>query len=413
MPDQNLSSDHVDNHDESKPVLGESLTEYSLLKTLINQLPDLIYVKDTQCRYLLANDATLRSLALNSTEELYGKTDFDVQPLDMAKQYYADEQAIISTGTPLINHEDPIVDQYSGNIRWQLSTKVPFYNTHGEIAGLVGINRHITKRKRMEAQLMAAHTELRETNIRLGQLNASKDKFFSIVSHDLRSPLTILLGLSELIDDNITRHPPARVKLYTKELRESADKLYALLENLLTWSRVQRNVMEHMPYDLDIHDLASETIELFQGAANQKTITLRNATAPGTQVYADYAMVHTILRNLLSNALKFTPSGGQIEIDARQHDTKEIDITITDTGVGIPEEDLSKLFRIDIRYSHSGTAGEEGTGLGLILCRELVEKNNGTIWAESRSERGTTFHFTLPCGGQESEPGSRGTAKLP
>jgi PAS domain S-box-containing protein len=345
----------------------------------------------------MANEAAAQSFALNSSDVLRGKTDFDFQPIDMAEQYYADEQAILASGQPQINREEPIIDQYTGSVRWQLSTKVPFCDVQGHIAGLVGINRDITERKRMEAQLLTAHTELRETNAQLAQLNASKDKFFSIVSHDLRSPLTILLGLSELIDDNVTRYSPDRIKLYTKELRDAAEKVYALMENLLTWSRVQRNVMEYTPHELDVYDLVTEAFELFQAAARQKAITLRNTVPPGTMVYADYAMVYTVLRNLMSNALKFTPKGGgHIEMSAKQENTT-IEVAVSDTGIGIPKEDLSKLFRIDIRYSHAGTDGEEGTGLGLILCKELIEKNRGTMRAESTVGQGTTFRFTLPC----------------
>ncbi len=380
----------------------EFSAESPLLKTLINQLPDLIYVKDTKSRYLLANEATARSLALDSPDALCGKTDFDLQPIDMAEQYYADEQAILSTGTAQINREEPIVDQQNGTIRWQLSTKVPFYNAQGKIVGIVGINRDITERKRMEAQLLTADTELRETNAELAQLNTSKDKFFSIVSHDLRSPLTVLLGLSELIDDNITRYPPDRTKLYTRELREAAEKLYALLENLLTWARVQRNALDYMPYELDIHDLVNEAFELFASTARQKGIELHNTTSPKTMIYADYAMTYTVLRNLLSNALKFTANGGQITLSACHNDA-DVEVAVTDSGIGIPEDDMSKLFRIDVRYSRLGTDGEEGTGLGLALCRDLINKNNGTIWAESHVGQGTTFHFRLPSPASSSE----------
>ena len=161
MTNDNHAPDQTTSQCEPQALSQTSPAEYPLLKTLMNQLPDLIYVKDTKSRYLMANDATARSFALDSPDSLYGKTDFDLQPIDMAEQYYADEQTILSTGHAQINREEPIVDQQSGDIRWQLSTKVPFYNIEGEIAGIVGINRDITDRKRMEAQLLTAHTEFR------------------------------------------------------------------------------------------------------------------------------------------------------------------------------------------------------------------------------------------------------------
>lgn len=395
MTADNHTSGQLESDAETQATAQKSPVEYPLLKTLINQLPDLIYVKDAKSRYLMANDATARFFALDSPESLRGKTDFDLQPIDMAEQYYADEQTVLSTGKAQINREEPIIDHQTGTVRWQLSTKVPFYDAQGDIAGIVGINRDITDRKRMEAQLLTAHTELRDTNAELAQLNASKDKFLSIVSHDLRSPLTVLLGLSQLIDENVARYPTERIKLYTRELRDSAETLYTLLENLLTWSRVQRNVLDYLPQELDIHDLADEAFDLFAPAAKQKTITLQNAAPPGMQIYADYAMTYTVLRNLVSNAVKFTPPGGRITISARQDDA-EIEVSVTDSGIGIPEEGLVKLFRIDVRYTRPGTDGEEGTGLGLPLCQDLIKKNNGTIWAESCGGQGSTFSFRLP-----------------
>ena len=373
--------------------------EHNLLHTLIDHLPDLIYVKDTKSRYLLANGATVRSMAVATQDELLSKTDFDFHPLEMAEQYYVDEQAILDSGQPLINREEPVIDQQTGTIRWLLSTKVPFRDSQGNIAGLVGINRDITERKRMEAQLLTAHAELKEKNDELARINTSKDKFFSIISHDLRSPLNVVLGYSQLIDEDYESYSTDEIKLYVKDLRESAEKLYTLLENLLTWSRIQRGVMEYSPKDLNLRGLTEEALELFLSQAGQKQITLQSSVESEMYAYADYHMVYTVLRNLLSNALKFTPPGGLVEVAARRNGTN-VEMAVSDTGVGIRKEDIPKLFRIDVRYTHVGTAGEEGTGLGLSLCKELIEKNGGTIWVESEVEQGTIFRFTLP-----KEPG--------
>jgi signal transduction histidine kinase len=227
-------------------------------------------------------------------------------------------------------------------------------------------------------------------------LNASKDKFFSIISHDLRSPFNVMLGFSQLIDENADRYSKAEIKTKVGKLRTSAEQLYALLENLLTWSRIQRGAMEYDPGNVDINEIVEDNIDLFTSRAEQKQITLRNFIAQETMVYADANVVSTVLRNLLSNAMKFTSSGGTIDVSAQPHGEQFLEVAVADTGMGIKEEDFSKLFRIDVQYTHVGTAGEKGTGLGLNLCKDLVEKNGGIIRFESEIGKGTTFKFTLP-----------------
>jgi two-component system sensor histidine kinase/response regulator len=260
---------------------------------------------------------------------------------------------------------------------------------------VVWVMRDITERKQAEEQLRAAHKEVREKNAQLAELNTSKDKLFSIISHDLRSPFNVMLGYFQQIDEQFDRYTKKELKQIIENLRISAEKLKTLLENLLTWSRIQRGAMRYSPECFDLREVAEENIELFLSKAAQKQITLTNAIAGGTQVYADFHMLNAIFRNLLSNALKFTTSGGQIEIAACENEA-DIEIAVSDTGTGIPADALPKLFRLDVQYTNTGTAGEEGTGLGLNLCKDLVEKNGGTIWAESEIGHGTTFTFTLP-----------------
>ncbi len=369
--------------------------ERNLLHTLINSIPDYIYVKDLESRFLLANDATVRVMGATTLTELIGKTDFDFYPAKLAQEYYEDEQAIIQSGQPLINREEPVVDQKTGARKWLLTTKVPLLDSQGNIVGFVGIGRDITEHKQAEEALRAAHNELTEKNAQLAELNANKDKFFSIISHDLRSPFTVLLGYSQLLDEELERYSRDEIKKCVEQLRASAERLHALLQNLLTWSRIQRGAMEYVPETIDIRYITSENIDLFISKASHKQITLRNAVVSETYTYADSQMVNTILRNLLSNALKFTPTGGCIDVSARQHEA-HVEVAISDTGIGIKQEDFPKLFRIDTRYTNIGTAGEQGTGLGLSLCKDLIEKNRGRIWVESEVGKGTTFTFTLP-----------------
>lgn len=239
------------------------------------------------------------------------------------------------------------------------------------------------------------HLELQRSKEELQELNATKDKFFSIIAHDLRGPFTALLGLTELLIIKIDRYSKDDIKRIVGELQSSAKTVHTLLENLLTWSRLQRNIIEHFPENIPLDDIARHNILLFQSGAHQKQITLRNLVQKDMTVYADYHMTDTIIRNLISNALKFTDAGGTIELSVKDNE-QSMEIAVSDTGVGMNKEDISKLFRIDVRHSNVGTAGEKGTGLGLILCKELVEKNGGTIRVESEMGKGSTFRFTLP-----------------
>lgn len=255
--------------------------------------------------------------------------------------------------------------------------------------------QEISERKRAEAELLVAHHELKEKNVQLREANASKDKFFSIISHDLRGPFNALLGYTQLIVEHFETYTQEKLKKYVKTVHTSAERLYALLENLLTWSRIQRGVMEYEPEEIALQEIAEDNIDLFISKAEQKQVVLTSSIPENTCAYADYNMMNTVIRNLVSNALKFTEAGDTIDISACDQET-HIEVVVSDTGAGISPEDIPKLFRIDVQYTNVGTAGETGTGLGLILCQDLVEKNGGEIWVESEVGKGTTFRFTLP-----------------
>ncbi len=249
--------------------------------------------------------------------------------------------------------------------------------------------------KTLEMKVKERTAQLEAQKLELKQLNASKDKFFSIIAHDLRAPFSGLLGLTDFIIKNVEKFTQRDVKENLTELRDVAHTVYGLLENLLAWSRLQRGVMEHTPETIDLHTQTMQTLYLFTANARQKEITLVNRVPKDLSAYLDKRMLDTVLRNLVSNALKFTEKGGKIQVAARQNGTG-VELAVADTGTGIPAKDLPHLFRIDIKYSNVGTAGEEGTGLGLILCKDLVERNGGRIWVDSKVGKGTTFTMRLP-----------------
>jgi two-component system sensor histidine kinase/response regulator len=249
--------------------------------------------------------------------------------------------------------------------------------------------------KILERQVQERTAELEAKKLELERANASKDKFFSILAHDLRAPFTGLLGFTEIFLESFEEFSQDEIKESLYALQKTAKTVYTLVENLLMWSRLQRGVMEYVPQEIFIDKIAEYNVHLFASNAEQKQITLRNLIPEPTFAYADHNMFETVFRNLISNAIKFTHAGGSVEVSTKPHQTY-VEVAVSDTGTGINHEDISKLFRIDFKHTTLGTAGERGSGLGLILCKELVEKNGGNIWVESEIGKGTTFRFTVP-----------------
>ncbi len=244
-------------------------------------------------------------------------------------------------------------------------------------------------------ELASKNAELDEKNAQLNTLNADKDLFFSIIAHDLRNPISALRELPQIIIENLDTYNQDDLRRMISMLRDAAKNLFELLENLLTWSRIQRGMIERNPQPINIQEFVDRNIALLSANAFSKKITVNNAITIRAVVNVDYKMIDTVLRNLLSNAIKFTGEGGTIEFTAVEQGNFVL-VAITDTGIGIGEKYLSKLFRIDEQYRRAGTANERGTGLGLILCKEFVERNGGRIWVESEAGKGSTFTFTLP-----------------
>jgi signal transduction histidine kinase len=258
---------------------------------------------------------------------------------------------------------------------------------HEEV--LARITTHLTIRN-LQKELQGKNRELHE-------LNASKDKFFSIIAHDLRAPFAGLLGYTRLAAEGFTDWSPEEMQQMLDGLGKSAETLYALLENLLNWSRLQRGVIEYFPEETNLSAIVERNVDLFAATAEQKRIALHNEIESEASAFADPNMLDTIIRNLLSNALKFTHADCSITVSAMLDDADStVTIAVADTGMGIPEDDLPKLFRLDTKYSTVGTGGERGTGLGLLLCHDLVKKNRGAMRVESDVGKGTTFSFTLP-----------------
>ena len=226
------------------------------------------------------------------------------------------------------------------------------------------------------------------------QLNADKDLFMSILAHDLRSPFNGLLGLSELLIESLHESDAESTEKLAKHINTSAQSAYTLLEDLLMWTRSQSGKIPYERIKLNFSDLCTTIIETIFPNPDSKNITVNFVKTDDVFVFADFDMLKTILRNLISNAVKFTNPGGKIDVFAKQ-DKANVTITITDNGTGMSPETVNKLFDGKL-HSKKGTANESGTGLGLFLCKEFVKKHGGKIWAESTEGEGSSFYFTLP-----------------
>ncbi len=274
------------------------------------------------------------------------------------------------------------------------------YQTADLLAGFeAGANDYLVKPFSGVELLARIRTHLQLTDLRA--LNASKDKFFAIVAHDLKKPFQPLLGYTEFLAEIAEDASPDELQRMSQNIHRSARNVYSLLENLLQWSRMQRGHMIYSPILVDLSQVAAQNIELLEANATAKRIALNSEITPGTIAYADERMINTVLRNLISNAIKFTDVDGQITISAKQtfianYSEEFVEVSVADTGIGMREEQMAKLFDIGENMSTLGTANEQGTGLGLLICHDMIRRNSGEIWVESQLGEGTTFRFTLP-----------------
>lgn len=252
-----------------------------------------------------------------------------------------------------------------------------------------GFVADITDKKLFEDKIIRQNKELKE-------LNATKDKFFSIIAHDLRNPFNGLQALSMLLVKHYDEYDKNQAIEILELINQSAERGVRLLENLLEWSRVQVGRIEYTPVFFTLADMVNDTIALMGNQAAKKQIKLNSFIGNNIRVYADRNMVYTVLRNLISNAIKFTFTRGEVNIKVEWADKDHIKVIVSDNGMGIVKESQERLFKLGENFSTKGTANESGTGLGLILCKDFVEKNGGRIWVESEYEKGSDFIFTIP-----------------
>jgi len=267
--------------------------------------------------------------------------------------------------------------------------------------GILYYNRYQLKRKaaillqEKFSIVEETNNSLKKSEEELKRINNTKDKFFSIMAHDIKNPLAGLVTITEILHKDFRQLPDAEKEEIFETINGSAKQLYNLLENLLHWSRSQTGKIPLNLVELAISSLVDSNIELLKVNAEEKNIMIINMIKPELKLKADKDMISLVFRNLLSNAVKFTPDGGKVIVSAEQKNDN-IEFVVEDNGLGISKEDANKLFRIDTQYSNPGTRKEAGTGLGLILCKEFIQKHKGAIGVESEQGKGSKFIFTLP-----------------
>ncbi|HAH25088.1 MAG TPA: hypothetical protein DCL77_15250 [Prolixibacteraceae bacterium] len=350
-------------------------------RNLIETMPDGVYRSTPEGKFVEANPAMVKMLGYESKEELMA--------IDIKSQLYfdpADRESIVleeeleEMGIFRLKKKD-------GSEVWIEDHGTYITDNNGKILFHEGILRDITERKMAEIQLHKYSNELRE-------LNATKDKFFSIIAHDLKSPFNSISGLSEIIKSEAGELDIATIEQYAGIINSTSIQTFRLLENLLDWARLHQSQIIFRHVSVNLKGIVDEIFELMFEKAQSKKIELSNFIPELLIITADQDMLKTILRNLVSNALKFTSSKGNIGVNAvvRAH---EIEISVKDTGIGIKKEDMDKLFKVGSIFSERGTENETGTGLGLMLCKEFAEKHGGRIWVESEKGKGSTFIFTI------------------
>ena len=364
--------------------LTESETKF---KEIINQINEGIFVYDEQGKIIVWNKSAEKMSGINAIDIL-NKDIVDIQhqltshTLKDKKHIENIIKNIVTIQTPEVfnrTYDVEIEELNSGNLKNIQSIVFPIKLNEYNL--FCTVFRDTTEIKQYEKQLL--------------KLIVDKDRFISILAHDLKSPFNSLLGLSEELSESILQFDIDEIKNLAYLINKSARSTYNLLEDILMWARTQSGKIPFEQRSLSFADICKNILEILTPSANAKNITINYFAAEKLNVFADVYMLKTVLRNLVSNAIKFTNKNGAININAEEN-SENVKISVSDNGIGIEADNIIKLFDMSQIYSTIGTAKEGGTGLGLLLCREFVERHGGKIWVESEKGKGSNFKFTLP-----------------
>jgi len=386
--------------------------ERSLLRTLVESLPDYIYAKDLESRFLLLNTPGARMMGAQTPDELLGKTDFDIYSKELASQYYADEQRVFQTGQPLVGQAEPCWDPVTNSAKWLLTTKVPFRDGSGRIIGLVGSGRDITASRLVAEELQKAKEGAEAAS-------RAKSEFLANMSHEVRTPMNAILGMTDLALD--TELSPEQ-REYLSTVKASAESLMTVINDILDFSKIEAGKLDMECIDFSLLDNLEETTRSLASPAQEKGLELVCDVGPEVpaRVLGDPTRLRQIITNLLGNAIKFTERGEvalEVEVETvdrtgagpADQDGITLHFTIRDTGVGIPPEQQKLIFQAFSQADGTTTRRFGGTGLGLTISTRLVEMMGGRIWVESEVGQGSRFHFTARFGVGKDVPITRDT----
>lgn len=368
---QGLEKNEGDGNQKYRMLFETMFSAYALHEIIVNE--------DNQpinYRFLEVNPAFERITGMKASQ-VVGKTIYDLFP--------ATDIKTIQTYGEVALYGDKLQFEQFSNEHKKYFEVIAFSPQKGQFS-TVFID--ITQHKEALRLMQNSENELKE-------LNATKDKFFSIVAHDLKNPFQGILGFVELLHDDLEEFDKEELKMVIAQIKEATESAYNLVVNLLEWSRIQLDRVSLNSATLNLYNLTSSEVAILSTQANAKKIKIDLDLPDDIQAFADENMIRLVLRNLISNAIKFTHEGGEVLVRANFL-PKFIDLEIKDSGVGISQENIQKLFKVNQQVVNQGTAKEKGTGLGLILCKEFVEKNHGKIWVESKLGSGSSFHILLP-----------------
>jgi len=355
-------------------------------RILYDSSPDMyISVSALDATILRCNETLMKNLGY-SKDEIIGKPIYDIYHNDCIDEVKKTLIQFLETGT--VKNKELVAKRKDGSsINISLSSDA-IRDEKQNIIYSISTWRDITEQKKAELIII-------EQNKELSKLNADKDLFMSILAHDLKSPFNSLLGFSDLLLKNFHQYKPDKIEEQLGVINRVSHQTYSLLEDLLLWSKSQSGKLAFEPIKIEFKKLCEEIFNNLLYQATSKKIKLKHFESEKTVLTADYHMLKTILRNLISNAIKFTDENGQIDVFSIKNESNIL-ISVSDNGVGIKKENQEKLWDFSKPYTSAGTNGEKGTGLGLLLCKEFVEKHGGKIWAESELGKGSIFKFTLP-----------------